>query len=148
MPNKPQQPPAEWHGVLYSVNETTGVEESSVDGGKTWHPVSGAPVHRPTSPPPPLKREPLDHLWHALEHIDNLRKTIDEMQARNNELFQKTMLLNGQLAAAQEALSKYECPNCGDSEQIVECHHDGETCGVPECDYKHCNGCGHQWGQN
>lgn len=103
---------------------------------------------RPTSPPPPRKREPLDHISHALEHIDNLRKTIDDLQARNNALFQEKMKLNGQLAAANEKLSQYECPNCGESDQIVKCHHDGETCGVPECDFKNCNACGHQWGHS
>jgi hypothetical protein len=36
------------------------------------------------------------------------------------------------------------CPQCG-SEQVDIHHHNG-TFSVPECDYKQCDDCGHQWG--
>lgn len=35
------------------------------------------------------------------------------------------------------------CPKCG-SEEVSEQHHEG-TFAVPECDYKQCDECGHQW---
>lgn len=94
-------------------------------------------ISRPTSPPPPRGKGE----WSM---TDNLV----EAQVRNREQQQERLLLLGQIESLTERLGKYECPDCGDSEQIVDCHHDGETCGVPECDYRHCNGCGHQWGHN
>lgn len=37
------------------------------------------------------------------------------------------------------------CPECGQTE-IVNRHHDGQTGGVPECDFFQCEFCAHQWG--
>ena len=37
------------------------------------------------------------------------------------------------------------CPECGQTE-IVSRHHDGQTGGVPECDFFQCEFCAHQWG--
>ena len=37
------------------------------------------------------------------------------------------------------------CPECGRTE-IGNRHHDGQTGGVPECDFFQCEFCAHQWG--
>ncbi len=95
---------------------------------------------RPTSPPPPRKKPDPTVLA-----VSNALK---DLQERNQWQQQQIMLLRGQIGSLIERLGKYECPECGDADQIVDCHHDGTTCGVPECNYRHCNGCGHQWGQN
>ena len=70
-----------------------------------------------------------------------------EAQVRNRDQQQERLLLLGQIESLTERLGKHECPDCGDAEQIVDCHHDGNML-APECDYRHCNGCGHQWGHN
>ena len=37
------------------------------------------------------------------------------------------------------------CPECGRTE-IINRHHDGQTGGVPECDFYQCEFCEHLWG--
>jgi len=111
-------------------------------------------ISRPTSPPPPRKKPDQTTLTvsQALATqaytIQRLTEELAAANERNRYEQQQRLLLAGQIKSLTERLGKYECPDCGDSEQIVDCHHDGETCGVPECDYRHCNGCGHQWGYN
>ena len=39
------------------------------------------------------------------------------------------------------------CPECGKT-TIMHRHHDGDTCGLPECDFLECEDCQHQWGHN
>ena len=39
------------------------------------------------------------------------------------------------------------CPECGKTD-ILKCHHDGKTSGVPECDFLECEDCLQQWGHN
>lgn len=70
-----------------------------------------------------------------------------EAQVRNRDQQQERLLLLGQIESLTDRLGKHECPDCGDAEQIVDCHHDGNML-APECNYRHCNGCGHQWGHN
>lgn len=55
-------------------------------------------------------------------------------------------------AAFPEYFEKYaamtvRCPECGGTD-IGRGHHDGTTCGVPECDYKICETCGHKFDMN
>ena len=45
----------------------------------------------------------------------------------------------------QYAAITQRCPECGQTE-IVNRHHDGQTGGVPECDFFQCEFCAHQWG--
>lgn len=83
----------------------------------------------------------------VVETIQRLTEELTASNERNRYEQQQRLLLAGQIASLTERLGKYECPNCGDSEQIVDCHHDGNML-APECDFKYCNGCGHQWGNN
>lgn len=84
----------------------------------------------------------------VVETIQRLTEELAAANERNRKQQQERLILLGQIESLTERLGKHECPDCGDAEQIVDCHHDGTTCGVPECDYKHCNACGHQWGHN
>lgn len=84
----------------------------------------------------------------VVETIQRLTEELAAANERNRKQQQERLILLGQIESLTERLGKYECPDCGDAEQIVDCHHDGTTCGVPECDYRRCNGCGHQWGHN
>lgn len=122
---------------------------------------------RPTSPPPP-RRKAEEIIIHSLpptpplpggvtipdaimalrEENHKLTAARDAAEERCNNHQAKILKLNSEIYSLTERLGKHECPDCGESEQIVDCHHDGETCGVPECDYRHCNGCGHKWGHN
>ena len=38
------------------------------------------------------------------------------------------------------------CPKC-DSNEVEICHH-AATFAVPECNYRHCTNCEHQWGHS
>lgn len=44
-----------------------------------------------------------------------------------------------------DVADRLRCPECGAS-NILKRNHDGMTSGVPECDFKECEDCGHQWG--
>lgn len=109
---------------------------------------------RPTSPPPPRRKpDPTtlsvsQALATQAATISRLTQELEAAHTRNRYDQQQRLHLLGQIGSLTDRLGKHECPECGDAEQIVDCHHDGETCGVPECDFKHCNGCGHQWGHN
>ena len=122
--------------------------------------------NRPTSPPPP-RRKPEEIIIHSLpptpplpggvtipdaitalrEENHRLSQQLAAANERGRQYQREQLLLTGQIENLTERLGKYECPNCGDSEQIVDCHHDGNML-APECDFKYCNGCGHQWGNN
>lgn len=125
MTNRPQHPPAESYSLHMAPH-----------------------ILRPTSPPPPRKNPEEIIIHTSAELRDELRNQLAEARTRNQEQQRQIMLLRGEIGSLTERLGKHECPDCGDAEQIVDCHHDGTTCGVPECTYRHCNGCGHQWGHN
>jgi DNA-directed RNA polymerase subunit M/transcription elongation factor TFIIS len=102
-------------------------------------------VSRPTSPPPPKKKG--EWSMTVAEQFVILTDKLVEAQVRNRDQQQERLLLLGQIESLTERLGKHECPDCGDAEQIVDCHHEGNML-APECNYRHCNGCGHQWGHN
>ena len=45
-----------------------------------------------------------------------------------------------------EMAERLRCPECGQS-NILNRHHDGNIV-TPECDFKECEDCGHQFGHN
>ena len=79
--------------------------------------------------------------------------------SRNIILPQDIGRIAGDIAASCDSLEKEafaaywyryaamtaRCPECGQTE-IVNRHHDGQTGGVPECDFFQCEFCAHQWG--
>lgn len=54
---------------------------------------------------------------------------------------------NSTIALTEKPYDNYEgaekCPKCS-SLDVLKCHHEA-TFAIPECDYKQCAECGHQW---
>lgn len=52
-----------------------------------------------------------------------------------------------------EMAERLRCPNCGNSNILRRCHDSGTVMGMrrtitPECDFKECENCEHQWDHN
>ena len=115
MPNRPQDPP---------------------EGSYSLHMAPG--VSRPTSPPPPRKKGPIDPLESAYAMIRDLReaiKTSDEWRSRMRKSCDD---LQKQVRELRCALGKHECPSCGDRD-ITE-HRYVDDRGEPMC-----HACGGEW---
>lgn len=115
MPNRPQDPPA---------------------GSYSLHMAPG--VCRPTSPPPPRKKGPIDPLESAYAMIRDLRDAVKTGDEWRDRLKKTNDDLRKEITHLRKQIGRYECPMCG-VEDREENRKIDPTSSEPVC--VECGGC-------
>ncbi len=93
---------------------------------------------RPTSPPPPRKKGPVDPLESAYAMIRDLRAAVQTGDERRDRLTKQNDDLQRQIRELRCELGKHECPSCGERD-IVKHRYFNEQ------EEPMCSACGGTW---
>lgn len=80
----------------------------------------GDPALRPTSPPPPRKKGPIDPLESAYAMIRDLRAAVKTGDEWRDRLKKRNDALQTELEHMRTKLAKHQCPDCGETNRQLK----------------------------